>query len=74
MGLGALFGRWRIGHTMGSKITRLYPMKGFCAECVGAPASTRRTDTGPTVRAIARIVYTPMAGLIGAGADARRAI
>jgi PiT family inorganic phosphate transporter len=36
MGLGTLFGGWRIVHTMGSKITRLTPMQGFCAETGGA--------------------------------------
>ena len=36
MGLGTLFGGWRIVQTMGSKITRLTPMQGFCAETGGA--------------------------------------
>ena len=36
MGLGTLFGGWRIVHTMGSRITRLKPMQGFCAETGGA--------------------------------------
>jgi PiT family inorganic phosphate transporter len=31
MGLGTLFGGWRIVHTLGSKITRLHPVQGFCA-------------------------------------------
>src|SRR6266581_7388304 len=31
MGLGTLLGGWRIVHTMGSRITHLQPMKGFCA-------------------------------------------
>src|SRR4051812_46491881 len=35
MGLGTLFGGWRIVHTMGSKITRLSPQQGFCAETGG---------------------------------------
>jgi hypothetical protein len=34
--LGTLLGGWRIVHTMGSKITRLNPMQGFCAETGGA--------------------------------------
>lgn len=57
MGLGTLFGGWRIVHTMGSKITRLTPIQGFCAETGGAitlfaatwlgvPASTTHTITG----------------------------
>src|SRR3546814_3462516 len=32
MGLGTLLGGWKIVHTMGSKITRLTPGQGFCAE------------------------------------------
>ena len=36
LALGTLLGGWRIVHTMGSKITRLNPMQGFCAETGGA--------------------------------------
>ncbi|MFC7499776.1 anion permease [Enterovirga sp. GCM10030262] len=57
MGLGTLFGGWRIVHTMGSKITRLTPHQGFSAETGGAimlfsatwlgiPVSTTHTITG----------------------------
>ena len=60
MGLGTLFGGWRIVHTMGSRITRLYPVQGFCAETGGAatlflatyfgiPVSTTHTITGAIV-------------------------
>src|SRR6187549_1999865 len=60
MGLGTLVGGWRIVHTMGSKITRLTPMQGFCAETGGAitlfvathlgiPVSTTHTITGAIV-------------------------
>jgi PiT family inorganic phosphate transporter len=60
LGLGTLFGGWRIVHTMGSKITRLNPMQGFCAETGGAitlfgatylgiPVSTTHTITGAIV-------------------------
>ena len=60
MALGTLFGGWRIVHTMGSKITRLSPMQGFCAETAGAitlfgatamgiPVSTTHTITGAIV-------------------------
>ena len=60
MGLGTLTGGWRIVHTMGSKITRLSPMQGFCAETGGAitlfgatflgiPVSTTHTITGAIV-------------------------
>jgi phosphate/sulfate permease len=34
--LGTLFGGWRIVHTMGTRITRLRPVGGFCAETGGA--------------------------------------
>jgi PiT family inorganic phosphate transporter len=54
---GTLFGGWRIVKTMGSKITKLQPMGGFCAETAGAvtligatlggiPVSTTHTITG----------------------------
>jgi len=60
MGLGTIFGGWRIVRTMGSKITRLTPMQGFCAETGGAitlflatglgvPVSTTHTITGAIV-------------------------
>jgi inorganic phosphate transporter, PiT family len=57
MGLGTLMGGWRIVHTMGSRITRLTPHQGFCAETAGSimlfsatslgiPVSTTHTITG----------------------------
>ena len=57
---GTLFGGWRIVHTMGSRITRLRPVGGFCAETGGAlsillatkfgiPVSTTHTITGSIV-------------------------
>jgi PiT family inorganic phosphate transporter len=60
MGLGTLMGGWRIVHTMGSRITRLSPIQGFCAETGGAltlfgatwlgiPVSTTHTITGAIV-------------------------
>ena len=60
MGLGTYFGGWRIVHTMGSKITKLKPVGGFCAEGAGAatlfflayhgiPVSTTHTITGAIV-------------------------
>ncbi len=60
MALGTLFWGWRIVHTMGSKITRLSPMQGFCAEtggaitlfaatALGVPVSTTHTITGAIV-------------------------
>lgn len=60
MGMGTLLGGWRIVHTMGSKITRLTPMQGSCAETAGAitlfsatylgvPVSTTHTITGAII-------------------------
>lgn len=60
MALGTLFGGWRIVRTMGSRITELTPMQGFCAETGGAitlfgatwlgvPVSTTHTITGAIV-------------------------
>ena len=58
--LGTLFGGWRIVKTMGTKITKLQPVGGFCAETAGAitlmgatlagiPVSTTHTITGAIV-------------------------
>ena len=57
IGLGTLFGGWRIVKTMGQKITKLKPVGGFCAEtggaitlftatALGVPVSTTHTITG----------------------------
>ena len=37
--MGTYFGGWRIVHTMGSKITKLKPVGGFCAETAGSDHS-----------------------------------
>ena len=60
IGLGTMFGGWRIVKTMGQKITKLKPVGGFCAETGGAitlfiatyygvPVSTTHTITGSIV-------------------------
>jgi PiT family inorganic phosphate transporter len=60
MALGTLLGGWKIVHTMGSRITRLSPLQGVCAETAGAitlftatqlgiPVSTTQTITGAIV-------------------------
>ncbi|MFZ0590278.1 MAG: inorganic phosphate transporter, partial [Bryobacteraceae bacterium] len=57
MGLGTLSGGWRIVHTMGTRLTRLRPRSGFCAEAgaavsilfatwLGLPVSTTHVVTG----------------------------
>jgi PiT family inorganic phosphate transporter len=58
--MGTMSGGWRIVKTMGSKITKLAPMGGFCAETAaaisiigatigGIPVSTTHTITGAIV-------------------------
>jgi len=60
IGLGTLFGGWRIVHTMGSRITKLNPVSGMSAELAaaltlfftahaGIPVSTTHTITGAIV-------------------------
>lgn len=60
MGLGTLSGGWRIVKTMGTKITKVTPLEGVCAETAGAttlflteqmgiPVSTTHTITGSIV-------------------------
>ncbi|MES2069543.1 MAG: inorganic phosphate transporter [Pseudomonadota bacterium] len=60
IGMGTLFGGWRIVKTMGQKITKLKPVGGFCAEtggaitlfianAMGVPVSTTHTITGAIV-------------------------
>ncbi|HAN05282.1 MAG TPA: anion permease [Elusimicrobia bacterium] len=57
MGLGTMFGGWRIVKTLGHKISKLKPVDGFCAESgaaatlylasgMGVPVSTTHTITG----------------------------
>ena len=60
IGVGTMFGGWRIVKTMGQKITKLKPVGGFCAEtggaitlflatAIGVPVSTTHTITGAIV-------------------------
>ena len=60
IGMGTMFGGWRIVKTMGQRITKLKPVHGFCAEAGGAltlflasalgiPVSTTHTITGAIV-------------------------
>src|SRR5579871_1247724 len=49
MGIGTLVGGWRIVHTLGSRVTRLSPMQGFCAETGGAITLFTATYVGVPV-------------------------
>jgi PiT family inorganic phosphate transporter len=57
---GTMFGGWRIVKTMGTRITKLQPLGGFCAETAaaisivgatlgGIPVSTTHTITGAII-------------------------
>ncbi|HMT15070.1 MAG TPA: inorganic phosphate transporter, partial [Aestuariivirga sp.] len=60
MARGTLMGGWRIVHTMGSKITRLTPMQGFCAETGGAITLFAATGLGEVT-----LVCQDWGGLLG---------
>jgi PiT family inorganic phosphate transporter len=60
IGLGTMFGGWRIVKTMGQRFTKIRPVGGFCAELsgsitlflatsLGIPVSTTHTITGSIV-------------------------
>jgi len=65
--LGTLFGGWRIVHTMGSRITRLRPVSGFCAETGGAFAILLATRLGIPVST----THTITGAIVGVGATHR---
>lgn len=67
MGIGTLLGGWRIVHTMGSKITRLTPMQGSCAETAGALTLFGATYMGIPVST----THTITAAIVGVGAAKR---
>jgi len=63
IGLGTMFGGWRIVRTMGQRITKIRPVGGFCAElsgsaalflatALGIPVSTTHTITVQSVSAV----------------------
>ena len=68
MALGTLFGGWRIVRTMGSRITRLAPVQGVCAETAGSITLFMATGLGIPVST----THTITGAIIGVGA-ARRA-
>jgi PiT family inorganic phosphate transporter len=62
--LGTLAGGWRIVKTMGSKITRLTPVQGFCAETGGAITLFTATHLGIPVST----THTITSAIMGVGA------
>jgi inorganic phosphate transporter, PiT family len=67
MGLGTMLGGWRIVHTMGSKITRLTPMQGACAETAGALTLFAASGLGIPVST----THTITSAIVGVGAAKR---
>src|SRR6185503_11611626 len=65
--LGTLFGGWRIVHTMGTRITKLRPVGGFCAEAGGALAILIATKFGIPVST----THTITGAIVGVGATHR---
>ena len=68
MALGTMLGGWRIVRTMGSRITHLKPVQGFCAETGGALTLFLATGLGVPVST----THTITGAIVGVGA-ARRA-
>jgi PiT family inorganic phosphate transporter len=64
MALGTFTGGWRIVKTMGSKITRLTPVQGFCAETGGAITLFLATGLGVPVST----THTITSAIMGVGA------
>jgi inorganic phosphate transporter, PiT family len=67
IGLGTLFGGWRIVHTMGSRVTRLQAVGGFCAETGGAAAILIATNMGIPVST----THTITGAIVGVGSTIR---
>ena len=67
IGLGTLFGGWRIVKTMGTGITKLQPVGGFCAETGGAFAIFLATHFGIPVST----THTITGAIVGVGATRR---
>jgi inorganic phosphate transporter, PiT family len=69
IGLGTLFGGWRIVHTMGSKITKLQPVQGMSAELAAAGALFFTSAAGIPVST----THTITGGIVGTGTTQRLA-
>jgi inorganic phosphate transporter, PiT family len=65
--LGTMFGGWRIVKTMGTKITKLQPFGGFCAETAGALTLVSATLSGIPVST----THTITGAIVGVGATKR---
>ena len=64
IGLGTMFGGWRIVKTMGQRITKIRPASGFCAELSGSIALFIATGFGIPVST----THTIAGSIVGVGA------
>lgn len=67
IGIGTMFGGWRIVKTMGQKITKLKPVGGFCAETGGAITLFLATAFGISVST----THTITGAIVGVGSVRR---
>jgi PiT family inorganic phosphate transporter len=67
IGLGTLSGGWRIVKTMGTKIVKLQPVGGFCAETAAAATLAAVTVTGIPVST----THTITGAIVGVGSAKR---
>ncbi len=67
IGMGTLLGGWRIIHTMGSRVTKLRPVGGFCAETAGAISILLATGLGIPVST----THTISGAIVGVGSTTR---
>jgi PiT family inorganic phosphate transporter len=65
--LGTAMGGWRIVKTMGSRITKLRPFGGFCAETAGGISVLLATSLGVPVST----THTITGAIVGVGAAQR---
>jgi PiT family inorganic phosphate transporter len=64
IGLGTMFGGWRIVKTMGQRITKIRPVGGFCAELSGSLTLFLATSLGIPVST----THTIAGSIVGVGA------
>jgi len=67
IGLGTMSGGWRIVKTMGSRITKITPLEGVCAETAGAITLFTAANLGAPVST----THTIAGSIVGVGATRR---
>ena len=67
IGIGTMSGGWKIVKTMGTKITKVTPLEGVCAETAGAITLFTATNLGAPVST----THTIPGSIIGVGATKR---